>query len=251
MKIDAVAQLRENMLNNVERYLSGGEWVGSYLMDLTEMDKWYLESRIPFYKVNLEVSDRNKRNISKTDAENAKRIHKSLRALTPAQAVDPRIWTYLTHAVYPDYMAARWLKQNQDISKGTLERFFANNNREIIRNGIARLWWYGYLTYDSTREDPYELTDFLLSNQNIAQALLERNLGNNKQWLIKMLDVMLKFKDEYPEIMHTDNIKDLAKHINFSGGVIVLDCLSKEAINTFFLEWIRKRELSKETEVPV
>lgn len=245
MKEDAVAQLRENMMSNVERYKSAQDWVGSYLTDVAGMENWFLESRILYQKVKLEMTDGNNREVSKTDAENAKRIHKSLKALTPAQAVDSRIWTYLTHVVYPEYMAARWLNQKDEVPKGTLERYFANNNREIIRNGIARLWWYGYLTYDIKRDDPYELTDFLLSNQNIAQALLERNLGNNKQWLINMLDVILKYKDDYPKILISDNIKALAKYINFTGGVIVLDCLSKDATEALFLEWIQKKEIKK------
>ncbi|MEV2908009.1 DUF6339 family protein [Paenibacillus larvae] len=30
------------------------------------------------------------------------------------------------------------------------ERYFlmANRDRALIRNGIARLWWYGYVSYD-------------------------------------------------------------------------------------------------------
>jgi hypothetical protein len=91
----------------------------------------------------------------------------------------------------------------------------------------------------------------LLSNQNIAQALLERNLGNNKQWLINMLDVILKYKDDYPKILISDNIKTLAKHINFAGGVMVLDCLSKDATEAFFLEWIQKKEIERVKEVYV
>ena len=113
----------------------------------------------------------------------------------------------------------------------------------MIRNGIARLWWYGYLTYDKEREDPYELTYFLLSNQNIAQALLERNLGNNKKWLINMLDVLRKLKEEYPLIMHSNNIKLLAKYINISGGITVLDCLDKDATEKFVREWIKNNKI--------
>ncbi|KAF0818553.1 hypothetical protein KIS4809_2612 [Bacillus sp. ZZV12-4809] len=251
MKEDAVAQLRENMMSNIDSYKCAQDWVGSYLTDDIGMANWFLESRISYQKVKLEIVEGSNREISKTDAENAKRIHKSLRSLSPTQAVDGRIWTYLTHCVYQEYMASRWLNNKDDVSKGTIERYFANTNREVIRNGIARLWWYGYLTYDITREDPYELTDFLLSNQNIAQALLERNLGNNKQWLINMLDVIKKYNDAYPGILISQNIKALVKYINYTGGVIVLDCLSKDAIETFFLEWIKKKGIEKAEETLV
>ncbi|MCU5310516.1 DUF6339 family protein [Bacillus cereus] len=243
MKEDAIAHLRENILNNLKSYQNDQEWVGTYLTDIAGMETWYLESRISFKKVELVLKNRKGGEISKTDAENAKLLHASLKNLTPAQAVDARIWTYLTHIVYPEYMKARWLNNKNEISKGTIARYFASTNREVIRNGIARLWWYGYLTYDKEREDPYELTYFLLSNQNIAQALLERNLGNNKKWLINILDVLRKLKEEYPLIMHSNNIKLLAKYINISGGITVLDCLDKDATEKFVREWIKNNKI--------
>ncbi|WP_229183372.1 DUF6339 family protein [Bacillus cereus] len=247
MKEDAIAHLRENGLNNLKYYQNNQEWVGTYLTDIAGMETWYLESRISYQQVKLVLTSRNSREISKTDAENAKLIHASLKNLTPAQAVDARIWTYLTHVIYPEYMVARWLNNKNEISKGTIDRYFASTNREVIRNGIARLWWYGYLTYDIEREDPYELTYFLLSNQNIAQALLERNLGNNKKWLINMLDTLRKLTEEYPLIMHSDNIKSLAKYINISGGITVLDCLDKDATEKFVKVWIKNNKIDSKT----
>ncbi|MGE8206033.1 DUF6339 family protein [Heyndrickxia sp. NPDC080065] len=246
MKEDMILLLRENMMNNIAHYQSVDNWVNDFLTPHANGGSWYMESRMSYQKANLVIPSGTSRDASKTDAENAKLIHKSLKTLSPAQAVDSRIWTYLTHNVYQEYMAARWLNHQNEISKGTLERYFASTNREIIRNGIARLWWYGYLTYDENRENPYELTSFLLSNQNIAQALLERNLGNNKEWLINMLDTILQYSKDYPSITHSENIKKLAKYINFSGGVTVLDCLSKESIKSFVLTWIKKNNLELE-----
>lgn len=247
LKEDAVAQLRENIANNVYNYQYGDNWIDGYLTEMLDSDQWYLESRISYQKANLIIPTGNNRDASKTDAENSKRIHRSLKNLTPTQAIDSRIWTYLTHNVYHEYMAARWLQNQKEISKGTLERYFANSNREIIRNGIARLWWYGYLTYDPSREKPYELTDFLLSNQNLAQGILERTIGNNKEWLVNMLDVILKYKDDYPSVIHSDNIKKFTKYLNFAGGVTLLDCLDKPELEAFFLKWIQKEKFPRQT----
>ena len=243
LKEDAVIQLRENMLNNIHNYQNTDSWIDSYLTEELDSDQWYLESRISYKKANLIIPKGSNREASKTDAENSKRIHRSMKNLTPAQAIDPRIWTYLTHNVYQEYMSARWLQNQNEISKGTIERYFANSNRELIRNGIARLWWYGWLTYDPSRDDPYELTDFLLSNQNIAQGMLERTIGNNKEWLVNILDVILKYKNEYPSVIHSDNIKKFTKYLNFSGGVTLLDCLDKPELENFFLQWILKEKL--------
>lgn len=245
MKEDMVAQLKEEMTNNIEHYKSADNWVDYYLEEVVEKENWYLESRIPYEKVELLINDKTDGDISKTDAENAKRIHKSLKSLSPAQAIDPRIWTYLTHVVYPDYMAKRWLGDKKEVAKGTLERYFASGNRGIIRNGIARLWWYGYLTYDESRLDPYELTAFILSNQDIAQGLLERNLGNNKKWLINMLDIIKKLKEEYPSLTSKKNMQSLSKYLNFYGGVAVLDFIDKEKTAILIESWIKKQKINK------
>ncbi|WP_426355481.1 DUF6339 family protein [Exiguobacterium sp. R-39] len=241
MNSNAVTHLRQNMMGNLKCYQSEESWVESYLKDKLESKTWFQESRIPYVPVKLITSDGSKNEYTH-DAENSKRIYESLKSLTPAQATDPRIWTYLTHTVYYEYMKDRWLNK-EEIASGTLMRFFATNNRELIRNGIARLWWYGYLTYDESREQPYELTDFLLSNQNIAQGLLERNIGNNKDWLNTILSCFLKYKDDYPEIIKSDNIKKINKYINYFGGVSILDLLSTTETEQFFLDILQRMDL--------
>lgn len=244
LKEDAVILLKENMLNNIPHYQKAENWIGPYITETLESDIWFLESRISYQKANLILPKHGEG--SKTDAENAKRIHHSLKNLTPAQATDSRIWTYLTHDVYQEYMVARWL---QKVTKGALERYFASTNRLLIRNGIARLWWYGYLTYDETRENPYELTEFALSNQDIVVSLLERNLGNSKKWLINTLDVINNYKNEYPNITSSKSITSLAKYFNFCGGVALLDCMDKEDTKKLIEVWISKEGLAKKEAV--
>lgn len=240
LKEDAVIQLKENMLNNVTYYQKEENWIGPYLTETLDTDNWFLESRISYQKANLILP--NPGEGSKTDAENAKRIHHSLKNLTPSQATDQRIWTYLTHNVYQEYMAARWL---QKVSKGSLERYFAGTNRLLIRNGIARLWWYGYLTYDEMRVNPYELTEFALSNQDIVFSLFERNLANSRNWLVNTLGIIKNLKDDYPSMTSSKNMNSLAKYFNFCGGVALLDSMAKEDIKKLIENWILKEGLTK------
>ena len=44
---------------------------------------------------------------------------------------------------------------------------------------MARLWWIGRLTYDSSRSDPYELTRFLCQDQDYIESICGRNVFNN------------------------------------------------------------------------
>lgn len=243
LKTDAIAQLRENCLENMAYYMSNESWIESYLSPYFEGNPCLLESRITYQKADLIIPQGSSRDASKTDVENAKRLHKSLKNLTLAQAMDARIWTFLTHEVYHEYMRARWIESSNNITKGTLERYFANTNREIIRNGIARLWWYGYLTYDENRKDPYELTEVLLSKQDIAQGLLERNLGNNKKWLINVLEIIKEYQEIYPDLTNKKNMQSLSKYFDFCGGVGILDCIDKTGTKNLMDKWILKQGL--------
>ncbi|MBO1911141.1 hypothetical protein J4G37_40925, partial [Microvirga sp. 3-52] len=92
-------------------------------------------------------------------------------------------------------------------------------------------------------ENPYELTDFLLSTQNLPHGLLERTVGDNKEWLMGMLEILMKYKDEYPDIMMKKYIDKFVVYLNFVGGVTVLDCVKNEDLDNLFLQWIQKENI--------
>ena len=97
------------------------------------------------------------------DLENAKIVHRAFPELTPLQARDPRLWTRLTHVECWDYMRKRWDVDRVVGADSRKEEFLRwryflrrHESRALLRNGIARLWWYAHLTHDRNRADPYE-----------------------------------------------------------------------------------------------
>ncbi len=171
------------------------------------------------------------------DLENAIRVHKALQQLTPLQARDPRVWTRLAHVDCWRYMrerwpVERWEKDGADkAARNVVERYFVprTDSRALLRNGIARLWWTAQLTYDSTRDNPYELTAVLLSSLDITQQILERNMGRGPKILTGFLEFLLQNKSELLTggDKNRDRIRRLAKFLNMYGGVCLLDCLSQ------------------------
>ena len=123
------------------------------------------ESSIEYEPFELDMS---KDNPVATDLENIKRVYNHLKGLTESQASDDRIWVAYTLSESIDYMKYRWMPKD-DSDK--LDRFFFNNTtkRSLFRNGMARLWWIGYHTYDSNRSNPYELTEFICRNQDFMR----------------------------------------------------------------------------------
>ena len=131
---------------------------------------------------------------SNYDFENSILLYDKLK-LTETQATDTRLWSYLTHVKFWNYMRKRWdtkkFGEDEELSNEKEKNRSINfivwryhlkttNKRRLIRNGISRLWWYAHLTVDNSRDNRFELTQALLSDLDIAQNLLERTFGSNK-----------------------------------------------------------------------
>lgn len=179
------------------------------------------------------------------DLENAKIVHRAFPALTPLQARDPRLWTRLTHMECWAYMRKRWDVSRKPDDPGKRERYVLehyfvrqNQSRMLLRNGIARLWWYGYLTHDPDRADPYELTAVLLSYLDIAKVLLEVNMGRAPAVRTGFLDCLRNNQARLGTTseQRRGRIRALAKSLNLLGGFTLLDCLSTADVETILAE---------------
>lgn len=153
------------------------------------------------------------------DLVNTKIIFEAYRSLIPTQASDPRLWTYLTHVTYWEYMKARWpLGDAKKPLNRIRDRYFLRSLKleTLTRNGLSRLWWYGYLTYDENRKNPWELTETLLSRADLAVGITERALGCNAN----IRTAVLEFLSENPDIKNSEaSTRELIVKLNLVGGV--------------------------------
>lgn len=167
----------------------------------------------------------------KKDFENTKIIYNAFRSINPTQASDPRFWTYLTHVDFWEYMKYRWpVKSASDKLKFIAERYLLRsiNLRTLTHNGISRLWWFGHLTYDKNRTDPWELTEILLRSQDLPTSLFERALGSNRNIRIGVLE----FFKENPQLITSKSIQEILRVLNLVGGVKNLAFLEIEEVKS-------------------
>src|SRR5262249_8591095 len=148
------------------------------------------------------------------------------------QASDERLWGFLSHVTFWTYMRSRWPAE-QYAGKAryaeTLQErylFMSDRPRALIRNGIARLWWYGYTTYDEGREDPFELTAVLLKNLDVTPSILERAFSRNRVVTKAVLSVLLDREKKGAPFYARDDVRNLAKHLVQVGGVTIIDALT-------------------------
>lgn len=223
--LDRLRHLSDQDLRS--KYVSGKKWISDHFGH----NNWYTESRIDIEGYPELAIGESK---AETDYKSSILLYESLRnKISIAQAIDPRLWSYLCHEIFWDFMIQRWppTKDRLDIES----RYFLNgtDSRALSRNGIARLWWFAHLTYDPDRSDPYELTKVLLSDQNIQHGFLERSFGRNKTILHAVLDFIKMNSDYFFDEPTKPKVDDLSKMINCWGGARLLDCLSKDEIIAF------------------
>lgn len=225
LKESSLQRLITNIVPNQARYAESKPWLESYFaganwfLDSNLVDPGGIELLIPDSKLDL------------LDLQNTRVVYSSLKHLTPVQASDPRLWAYLTHVTHWEYMRSRWPVE-QYLGKPRLkeiiqERYFfmTDRSRAPLRNGIARLWWYGYCSYDPTREDPFELTGALLKKLDVTQNLLENAFGKNNQVTHAVLNVLLNREKEGKAFYVREKVRELARYIVQIGGVTIIDAL--------------------------
>ncbi|OWR33159.1 hypothetical protein CDO73_01250 [Saccharibacillus sp. O23] len=223
---DSLDDIKSNIKNNILKYTEDEPWLAEYF----GTEGWHFPSKIRIEEIDLHMP------ASSTvhyDLENTKKVYAALKDMTLAQACDERMWVYLSHQTFWNYMRKRWsvetyLKKDKP-EEAIKERYFfmSNKGRALVRHGIARLWWYGHVSYDETRTDPFELTAVLLSKLDIAQSLLERVFSGNRDITRAVLAILYQ-KEKVEQIPVTRNVfRSLMMYINQLGGVTILDALDR------------------------
>lgn len=223
-------RLRQNIRPNALHYTEEEPWVPAYFVG----GNWALES-------NIDIPDEFELKVPTDgsvlhDLENAKTVFSALRHLTPTQAADERLWAYMTHVTCWQYMRGRWgaehYSESPRFAEVIQERYFfmADRPRALIRNGLSRLWWYGYTTYDDTRSDPFELTGVLLKNLDVAQSILERGFSRSRAVAHSVLAVLLELERAGTPMYERDRVRELAKYLVQLGGVTIIDALPRPEV---------------------
>lgn len=175
-----------------------------------------------------------------TEFENVKRIYRNLDFLSDSQASEERLWAGLCLTHFWTYTQYRWNIVNNCSVNNIMQHFFFDGSprRALTRNAISRLWWIGRLTYDSSRSDPYEITQYVCEQSDHIMHILERNTSNNPKITQAFVTALIDARKEGYSI-NTDSVGNLSKYLNLLGGTYILDCLPAEQIHMKILTHAR------------
>ena len=231
--LEAVSELRQLVQANVTWYFDPGAPEPILAAKTPRRDA---KLELPQWQDLLRIDEHRP---ASTDAVNALAVFGSLAELSPYQASDERVWTYLCHNECRSYVAARWLRGFEPDSSGAVERilnhFFVRGNRSLIRdNGVSRLWWLGSIAHKVDPAEPRRFLDILLYRQDVRSALIERPSVSMNLGVLKAIYAVMKedFETENKALFQRNPFREWMKNLNRRGGVILLDAVPPPALDT-------------------
>ncbi len=206
------------------------------LMRTSKTNEWlkdFFKEENPFSKSKLSINDFELRtdfeDPSDSDFENAKIIFENLK-ISESQACDERLWIGLSFGKFYEYMMYRYPVDKQSNLKN--KWFFQGYSPkyQVFRQGLSMLWWYVYITYDETRENPYELTEFAFKQKDFLISIYSRNFCGSKAVRLGIIRAFKDFEEEVDSILPREYYNGVIKYISFLGGAYILDLLSEQEI---------------------
>lgn len=227
MKDEPLYLLKKSINNNIHNYeLDNSEWI----KEVTGMSENFVVFKKEFPDFDLISSS----DVENCDLENIKIIYSSMKELSDSQASDERLWAGLCHDKFWDYMQKRWpLDKAKDKEKYIKKNYFFahGENRSLMTNAIARLWWIGRLTYDETLTNPFELTEYLAKDLNgRGFPLFGSNFSNNKKILKIFLTTIKEYEINNNKNLSREQFLELIKTMNLWGGKILIDFLPEDKL---------------------
>jgi len=242
---EAYDELLNNIENNSTKYFQEDDWLDTFFGNKL----YFKQSKavdVLNFKPQYSTTDKTDEQKSQEDLVNTRLMFDAFKKLTPYQASNKYMWTYLCHAIpeYRKYIISRWT----DLRENTLKtRFFVTSTKDsLFDNSLSRLWWYAHLTYDKENRNPYSLTEVLLTNQTICTDFIDtyncRNANRSKG--------VLSAIKEFIEILGTSKgvsnyFRDCNKYLNRYAAVTNLDFLEPHEIKNIALEYLINLSKSK------
>ncbi len=229
----AYDKLSSDISKNSEKYFLAENWLDEYFQSAPYIE----ESTIQIQRVNLMDFIK-----PEDDIHSVKSIYTAYKdQISPLTATNKYMWSCLCHKEFSEYITERWLKNSRDIPKTIKTRLFMDGKAGKFDNAIARLWWYGYISYDETAPNPYHLTEVLLSAQQICTDLIDESYSSNRTVVKAMLLALKTIKEEFPEKGLSQPWRDCVKYINRRGAVMNLDFIGEDIIYKLTYDYLKAK----------
>lgn len=172
-----------------------------------------------------------------TDAAFSELVYKSISGLDPSIARDPRLWTYLSHTFFLNYLRNRYPlpdDEEKSIKEIKTHYFCTDEKRSIERNnGVSRLWWMAYVVSRVEELGLDEALKAFLTRTDVRANIFERpTTSQNINVLTGILKALHNSLQENSALFERNVFREFMKEINLWGGMILIGDLEQAEIDS-------------------
>ena len=226
----ALAELRNSIGDNLERYRSGK------FDELSVDPTLSFESGIAI-KENILNNLRAPKGDKNYDSENCAVMLDALGDLQPYEAADERLWVMLSHTLLLKHARVRWPipRKQADAVSHINTHFFAFKQRQIERDNVAsRLWWMGHLCSRVQGLGLKASLEVMLHKSDVRANIIER--PTTGQSIPVFSAVIRKLEKSYKgqqKLFERKTFRNLMIKLNGLGGYKLLDALDSKSVEGF------------------
>lgn len=226
----ALATLKANkdeVTNKLIENPTSSGWLSEFAgADLYVTKKYEIEDFV--LKIPTDEKDR------ETDIYNSILLYERLNKLPLYVLTDERFWCWLMfdkgYQVALKYMP---VKKGSSVFKDHW-LLTQGKRRGLFFGVLSRCYFRVALSVDTTLEDPYELTRFVISNPLRFRELTWRSFSSEKMIVLGTLKAEKRIKEEYPDYEeNTNRFGDIAKLLSKLGSVMLLDVMTEKDIEEY------------------
>jgi hypothetical protein len=181
---------------------------------------------------------------SATDVASCTAVHEGLK-LTPYQAREERLWTYMAHVYLLEYARKRWPipADDKDAVSHIRTHFFARTKRQYERDNVgSRLWWMAHLCARATEMPLHEALEVMLYQTDVRANIIERpTLSRSASVFSSILELLNESFKEKKKLFERSNFRKFMIGINDFGGFVLLDALEISSIKEILKNIIKTR----------
>lgn len=198
-----------------------------WFIELFKKNDWIHESKIQCNDITLNMDS----DYNVSDRKNVEILYEALRDLSPSLASDERLWAGMLFCQFWDYVKYRRKKEmesrnERDVLNSFL--FMRGTKRSCFVNCLSRLWWTGYLLYDSSSQEHYWAVDLITESAYSSNIVLisSSNFVSNRNLALGVLECISKRKKTGEKIGRYHFVES-NKYINCIGGAALLDTMTR------------------------
>lgn len=236
VKRSLVAELRDHVDQNLDRYLTGN-------FDDILLPEYVIP--VKDTEVNLDLfSKLNPTSGGEVDVQNSLIAFEALKGMNRYLARDERLWVWLTHGPCLEYARKRWLVPGADKSKlksQVRDHFFAAGARGFERNNaIACLWWWAEIVSHYPNADLETALQVFLHQTDVRASIIERPTSSQSAFPAIMNVLIEKYNsDERSSFFkrekgHTAVYRRWLTEINRHGGARFYEVLPEVEVTSLF-----------------